>query len=301
MKNLELRQLEYFMAICEELHFTRTAEKLRIGQPTLSYQMKALEDGLGVRLFDRLGKKIAITEAGEILLEHCTKVFANLKCATEQIEELQKVKRGKLVIGALSGDLSHIASKVFLEFHAKYPHVQIQIFSLDDVVEKVKNNEIDFALTLMSRTDESLINIPLYEDEFFLVVRTDHVWSARDEIEFSEIQNIPLILNPKGHCFRQSFDVECISAGIVIQPIIESTDSKSILNLVKEGIGATIISSTLFFLENEGVLKAIKIKNPTIIREVTIVHHKQKYIGSAARGFIEILIKYMKENRALMV
>ncbi|UNJ81403.1 LysR family transcriptional regulator (plasmid) [Bacillus sp. CMF21] len=295
---MDLRQLGNFMALCEEMNFTRTAEKLRIGQPTLSYQMKALEDELGVRLFDRLGKKIAITEAGEILLEHCTNVFANLKSANEQIEELQKVKRGKLVIGALSGDLSHIASMVLIEFHAKYPHIQIQIISLDDVVEKI--NEIDLALTLMPRTDESLTNIPLYKDEFFLAVREDHVWSERDDIEFSEIKNIPLILNPKSHCFRQSLDDECISAGIVIQPIIESTDSRSILNLVKGGIGASIMSCTLFPLENEGVLKAIKIKNPTIIREVTIVHHKQKYIGTAARGFIEILIKYMKENRSLV-
>jgi DNA-binding transcriptional LysR family regulator len=65
------------------------------------------------------------------------------------------------------------------------------------------------------------------------------------------------------------------------------------LNLVKEGIGATIISHTLFSLENEGVMKAIKIKNPAIIREVTIVHHKQKYIGTAAKGFIELLIAYV--------
>ncbi|MFJ5761119.1 LysR family transcriptional regulator [Neobacillus sp. NPDC093182] len=296
---MELRQLEYFMALCEELHFTKTAEKLRIGQPTLSYQMKALEDELGVRLFDRLGKKIAITEAGEILLEHCKKVFENLKFATQQIEELQKVKRGKIVIGALSGDLSLIASKVLLEFHAEYPHVQIQFFSIDDPVEKIKQNEIDLALTIMPRPDDSFIQIPLYEDEFYLVVRSDHAWSAREEIEFREIENIPLILNPIGHCFRKLFADACLSAGIVIQPIIESSDSKAILELVEEGIGATIISSTLFSLENTGRLKAIKITNRAFIKEVSIVHHKQKYIGTAAKGFIEILMNFINENKAL--
>jgi DNA-binding transcriptional LysR family regulator len=296
---LELRQLEYFMALCEELHFTKTAEKLRIGQPTLSYQMKALEDELGVRLFDRLGKKIAITEAGEILLEHCKKVFENLRFATEQIEELQNVKRGKLMIGALSGDLSLIASKVLLEFHAKYPHVQIQLFSIDDPIEKVKQNEIDLALTFMPRPDESFIQIPLYEDEFYLVVRTDHAWAGRDEIEFREIHNIPLILNPVGHCFRKLFADACLSAGVVIQSIIESTDSKAILELVEEGIGATILSSTLFSLENTGSLKAVKISNPAFIKSVVIVHHKQKYIGTAAKGFIEILMNFINENRAL--
>lgn len=296
---MELRQLEYFMALCNELHFTKTAEKLRIGQPTLSYQMRALEDELGVRLFDRLGKKIAITEAGKILLTQCKNVFENLHYATEQIEELQKVKRGKLVIGALSGDLSLIASKVLNEFHAAYPHVQIQLFSIDDAVEKVKQNEIDLALTFMPKPDDSFITIPLYQDEFYLVVRAGHAWSDRDQIEFSEIQNIPLILNPFGHCFRKLIEEACLSAEINLQPIIESTDSKGILDLVEEGIGATIISSTLFSLENTGGLKAIKLINPTLVKEVSIVYHKQKYIGTAAKGFIEILIKFINENKAL--
>ncbi|MFB5195853.1 LysR family transcriptional regulator [Neobacillus sp. KR4-4] len=296
---MELRQLEYFMTLCEELHFTKTAEKLRIGQPTLSYQMKALEDELGVRLFDRLGKKLAITEAGEILLQQCKKVFENLKFATEQIEELQKVKRGKLVIGALSGDLSLIASKVLLKFHEVFPHVQIQFFSIDDPIEKVKQNEIDLALTFMPRPEEGFVQIPLYKDGFYFVARTDHAWSARDEIEFYEIQNIPLILNPIDHCFRKLLTDACLSAGIVLQPIIESTDSKMILDLVEEGIGASILSGTLFSLENTGGLKAIKMTNPDIIKEVSIVHHKQKYIGTAAKGFIEILVNFINENKAL--
>jgi DNA-binding transcriptional LysR family regulator len=169
------------------------------------------------------------------------------------IAELQNVKRGKLVIGALSGDLSLIASKVLLEFHAEYPHIQIQFFSIDDPVEKVKQNELDLALTFMPRPDDSFIQVPLYEDEFYLVVRTDHPWSAGDEIEFRGIQSIPIILNPIGHCFRKLFADACLSAGIVIQPIIESTDSKTILELVEEGIGAAVISSTLFSLENTGV------------------------------------------------
>ncbi|MGM0827662.1 MAG: LysR family transcriptional regulator [Bacillota bacterium] len=292
---MELIQLEHFMALCEEMHFTKTAEKLRIGQPALSYRIKTLEDELGVRLFDRLGKKIAITEAGKIFLEHCKMVFANLESAKEQIEDLQNVKRGKLVIGTLPGYLNLITSTVLLEFHSKYPDVQIQIFCLDDGVKMVIQNEIDLVLTLMPGKDERLTTISLYEEEFFLAVGRDHVWSDRNAIDFKEIERIPLILS---NCFRQSLDAACSAAGIKIQPIIESTDLESILNLVKKGIGATIISKTLFSLENEGELKAIRIINPVIIREVTIVHHKQKHLGTAAKGFIELLIGHV--NRCNM-
>jgi len=294
---MELRQLEYFMAICEELHFTRAAENLGITQPTLSHQMKALEDALGIPLFDRLGKKIAITEAGKILQEQCRKIFSNLKSAYEQIEELQKVKRGKLVVGALPGDLSQLASKLLLEFHHKYPQVQIKIFGLDDVVERVLQNEIDLALTLMAPEDERLTKIPLYNEEFYLTVSYDHPLADRDKVEFEEIKDIPLVLCPINHKCRQLIDAACSSAGFVVQPIIESTDVDSILSLVKAGVGATILSRTLLSLENDGSLKVIKIENPAICKEITIVHHKEKYIGFAARGFIDLLTAYVKESK----
>ncbi|WP_169865143.1 LysR family transcriptional regulator [Sutcliffiella halmapala] len=285
---MELKQLEYFMAICEEMHFTKTADKLGIGQPTLSYQIKALEDELGVRLFDRLGRRIALTEAGEILLEHCHKIFDNIKSATDHLQELQTLNRGRLTIGALSGDLSQIASRALVEFHSMYPHIHLQFYALDDVLKKVKQNELDLALTILPPEDEQLKIIPLYEEEFYLVVHAEHVLANQNEAELKDIQNIPLILNPKDHYFRHWFDIVCAKQGILLDPIIESTDTKAIICLVKEGKGATILSSTLFNLENNGQLRAIRIK-PSLIRTIALVHHKQKHIGTSANIFKNLL------------
>jgi len=297
VKNMELKQLEYFMAICEEMHFTKTADKLGIGQPTLSYQIRALEDELGIRLFDRLGKKIALTEAGKVLLEHSHKIFNTIKSANDQLMELQKLNRGKLIVGALSGDLSHIASMALLEFHSMYPQIQLQFFVLDDVVEKIKQNEFDLALTIMPKEDDRLNIIPLYDEEFYLVVHSCHLFANRNYLELKDIENIPLILNPKDHSFRKWFDGICGKQGIIIEPIIESTDTKSIVSLVKEGRGATILSKTLFNLEDNGQLRAIRIK-PALQRKVTIIHHKEKHIGAAANIFKNLLNSYIeKYNR----
>ncbi|PGS55442.1 LysR family transcriptional regulator [Bacillus sp. AFS041924] len=285
---MELKQLEYFMAICEEMHFTKTADKLGIGQPTLSYQIKALEDEIGIRLFDRLGKKIALTEAGKILLEHSRQIFNTIKGANEQLQELQKLSRGKLIIGALSGDLSHVALLALLEFHSMYPHIQLQFFVLEDVVEKIKQNEFDLALTIMPLEDDGLNIISLYEEEFYLVVHSEHKLANENELDIKDIEKIPFILNPKDHCFRKWFDSVCGKSGIIIEPIIESTDTKSIVSLVKQGIGATIISKTLYHSEDNGQLAAIKI-NPTLQRKITIIHHKEKRIGSAANIFRSLL------------
>ncbi|MGG1678498.1 LysR family transcriptional regulator [Neobacillus sp. NRS-1170] len=294
---MELRELEYFMAICEELHFTRAAEKLGISQPALSRQMRTLEDKLGVRLFDRLGKKIAITEAGEILLEQSGKIFSNIKSVFEQIDELQKVKKGKLIIGAMSEELSQLASEVFLELHRKWPQVQTKIFMSDNIEEKVFRNEIDIALTLMTVENEKLTNIPLYIEEYFLAVSDDHPLADRDIVELEEIRDLSLVLCPINHTCRKLIDAAFASVGFAIQPIIELTEVKSILSLVKAGIGATILPRTLLDSENDGTLKVIKIENPAICKEIAIVHHKEKYIGSAARSFIDLLIAYVKKTK----
>lgn len=295
---MELRQLEYFVAICNELHFTRASEKLGITQPTLSHQIKALEDELGVPLFNRIGKKISITDAGKILLEQSKKTFSNIKSAHEQIEELQKIKRGKLIIGALPGELNQLASTLLLEFHRRYPHVQIKIIGLYDVVDRVIQNEIDLALTIIPSDEENrLEKIHLYHEEFYLAVSDDHLYAKREKVNFEEAVHMPLVLYPTNHKCRQLVDTACTSLGLSVEPSIESTDPECILNFVKAGVGATILSKTLLNLANDGSLKLIKIQNPTLRREIGIVHHKEKYLGYAARGFIELLTLFVKQRK----
>ena len=293
---MELREIEYFLAICDELHFTRAAEKLGISQPALSRQMRALEDKLGVRLFDRLGKKIAITEAGKILKEESDKIFSNIEFIYEQIGELQKVKRGKLVVGVMSGELSKLASLVFLELHRMHPYLQMKIIKLDNIEEKVIQNEIDIALTLLPLENEQLKSIPLYNEELYLAVSFDHHWAKRDIVEFEEIKDIPLVLCPNNYSCRRFIDGVATSKGFDIQPIIELNDAHSILSIVKAGIGATILPNTLLASANTDSLKVIKIVNPIISKEVAIVHHKEKYIGAAARNFIDVLLSHVNEK-----
>ncbi|MFF2876080.1 LysR family transcriptional regulator [Gottfriedia sp. NPDC057991] len=290
---MELRELEFFIAICEELHFTRAAEKLGISQPALSRQIIALEDKLGVRLFDRLGKKIAITEAGKILQEESEKIFTNIKYIYEQIGELQKVKRGKLIIGAMSEELSQLASVIFLEIHRMHPYLQMKIIMSDNIEDRVIQNEIDIALTHLPLENEQLTNIPLYNEEFYLVVPFDHHLAEREKVDFEEIKDIKLVLSPKNHNCRKLIDDAAISMGFVFKPVIELTDVNSILSIVKAGIGATILPNTLLTSENSKTLKVIKIVNPGITKEIAIVHHKEKYIGSAARNFIDLLVAYV--------
>ncbi|PET47233.1 LysR family transcriptional regulator, partial [Bacillus sp. AFS001701] len=136
-------------------------------------------------------------------------------------------------------------------------------------------------------------NIPLYTEEFYLAVPFDHHLAEREKVDLEEIKDIQLVLRPKNHNCRKLFDDAATSMGFVFKPIIELTDVNSILSIVKAGIGATILPNTLLASENAETFKVIKIVNPAISKEIAIVHHKEKYIGSAARNFIDLLVAYV--------
>ncbi|PFH91343.1 LysR family transcriptional regulator substrate-binding protein [Bacillus sp. AFS088145] len=193
----------------------------------------------------------------------------------------------------MSEELSQLASVIFLEIHRMHPYLQMKIIMSDNIEDRVIQNEIDIALTHMPLENEQLTNIPLYNEEFYLVVPFDHHLAEREKVDFEEIKDIQLVLSPKNHNCRKLIDDAATSMGFVFKPIIELTDVNSILSIVKAGIGATILPNTLLTSENSETLKVIKIVNPVITKEIANVHHKEKYIGSAARNFIDLLVAYV--------
>ncbi|WP_309484769.1 LysR family transcriptional regulator [Lysinibacillus boronitolerans] len=120
---MEIRHLHYFMAVCEELHFTKAAEKLGISQPTLSQQIRVLEDELGMPLFDRIGKKIVVTEAGSLLFSYTIEVFNTLQNVKDSIKDLQALEGGQISIGIMPSDLDYRITQLVIDFHQKFPKV----------------------------------------------------------------------------------------------------------------------------------------------------------------------------------
>src|SRR5690625_4827072 len=145
---MELRQLEYFMAVCRELHFTRAAERLGIAQPTLSQQIRLLEHEIGTPLFDRSGKRTAMTEAGEILLRYSYNIFHELSQARDAISELQGLERGSLKIGSLLTAVDYLLPPVVMAFHRSYPNIELSISGLrtGDIYEGLLQNQLDLGI-----------------------------------------------------------------------------------------------------------------------------------------------------------
>ncbi|MGG6311514.1 LysR family transcriptional regulator [Paenibacillus macerans] len=288
---MELRQLECFKAVCQELHFTRAAEILGISQPTLSYQIKLLEDELGVPLFNRIGKKITMTPAGEILSKHSGQIFRSLAAVREELGEWRNMERGELSVAVLIGELNELVSGLLGEFHQSYPKLRIRLHGAEDVVEPLLSEEADFAVTILPIHDERFVQLPLYEEDFYFVARRDHSLAARDQIEFDRIREENVVMFPRTHRCRQLVDAASSAKGFSLQPRIETTTIDSLLLLTRSGAGVTILSKTLLEMSDTRDLCMIPLTRPALTREVGVVYLRDKYLGAAAKAFIELIGK----------
>ncbi|MCM3628363.1 LysR family transcriptional regulator [Paenibacillus glycanilyticus] len=287
---MEIRQLEYFQAICDELHFTRAADKLGISQPTLSYQIKQLEDELEVRLFNRIGKRIALTEAGAILLGHSRSIFRSIAGAREEISELHLMERGTLTIGTLIGEINDMVSGLLVNFHKEFPAINIRLLALEDITNSLLQDELDFALTIFPFDDDRFTKISLYKEEFYFVVHADSPLSHKASITYEEMMQEPIIMFPQTYRCRQLVDTMCTMHGDTLGPVIETSSIGSILTLVQAGSGVSILSKTLLEMNPRPHISMIPIKHPALHREVGIVYLKDRFMGKAATAFINQLV-----------
>ncbi|MFJ8516888.1 LysR family transcriptional regulator [Lysinibacillus xylanilyticus] len=292
---MEIRQLEYFLVLSNELHFTKAAEKLNITQPTLSHQIKVLENELGIPLFDRLGKKIAITDAGKILHEQCTYIFRAIDNTSNQIIELKELKAGKLVIGTLPGELTNLVSDYLLDYHLEYPDLQICINSSDDLLKQFKDNKIDFAMSYKQEyfdyEDEQLQIIPLFTEELLFVAHSEHPLLAFEKIAFQDVLELPLILFPTIHQCRKVIDSAARKEKLHVKPKIETASVQAIFKLVEQNVGATIISKTLCNQYKTNTICERPIYNPQLNREIVLLYRKDKFINFAAKAFIRLMVE----------
>lgn len=293
---MEIRQLECFKTVCQELHFTRASEILGITQPTLSYQIKLLEDELGVPLFDRIGKKISLTAAGHILYKHCFTVFSSLASAREEIGELRRAERGTLSVAVLIGEINEFVSRLMGEFCKDHPKLQLRIFGTADVTDSLIREGFDFGVTILPSEDERFEQISLYEEDFYFVVSNEHPLAGHDAVDFDEIRNQAIVAFPRTHRCRQMIDAVCSVKGHQLEPLIETSTVESVMILLKSGAGASILSKTLLNLYDLEGLAAIPIVNPSLRREVGVTYLKDKYMDSAAREFIELLRQHVRHG-----
>lgn len=287
------------MAVCQELHFTRAAEKLGIAQPSLSQQIRLLEHEIGTPLFDRIGKKTMMTEAGRTLLHHSYNVFHELSQAKAAISEIQGLERGTLKIGALLTVVNYLLPPTVIGFHRSYPNVELSILGLrtGDIYDGLLQNELDLGIVFLPMEHDELESIPLYKENLALAAPVDHPIAEQPFVTLDILKEVPSILLPSTYFMRQLINEKCRSFEFAPRPVMEMTTMESIINMVSKGVGVTILPKAyLEYIDNKQI-RMIPIQDPVLTTQISVVYRKNKYLCAASRVFMEQLITTVKSER----
>jgi DNA-binding transcriptional LysR family regulator len=288
---MHLDRLKIFHAVAKFQSFTRASENLFLTQPGISKHIKILEEFYGTKLFDRLGKKIALTQAGEILYEATKDIFSLLDEAKAKIDDIEGLTTGVIKVGASFTIGTYIVPKFLAQFRDQHPNINVSLdISLSrHIVNKVKRNRLDVGLVGAPPTDEKLISDRILMDELVVVIPNDHKWSRRKKLRPEELAEQPFILSKEGSGTRQTIMDRLKENGVILKNYIEFGNTESVKKAVESGLGISILSKYVVSREAEaGLLAAIPLSKIDLSRGIFLIYHKDKYLTNIMRSFVDL-------------
>ena len=286
---MELRHLRYFLAAAESLHFTRAAEGLGVSQPTLSLQVKELEDELGTPLFDRVGRSVRLTSAGVLFARHAARALREVEAGREALADLQGLRRGTLRVGVTHSFSTPLIPRAVAGFRREHPGVGV-------VVEKtsgraVENGlvagELDLGIAFAPPEAPEVVAETLFEEEVVLIASTGHPLAGRARVKLAELDGLPLVMPSRAFATRRLLDERMREAGVRPSISVEMNDIDSLLEIVRLGDGATVLSRRA--LTDPRGLVTVALTHPKMTRTAALLWHRDASRTTAARAFAEII------------
>lgn len=241
---IDSRQLLAFKTLAETGSFTLAAKQLNLTQSAVSHSIKALEDDLGSPLINRLGRKIHLTEAGDLFLVAADRIHQRMQSVRGELQALNRWGAGRLRIGAGATACQYILPSVIREFRQTFPDSQLSISPnpAEDLMAELRGNEIDLALTLSPLASDDVENRPIFEDHLLFAVAPSHPWAKRKVAPADEIDEQSFVTYSKGGMTFESVQRHFRSEGYTFRKVIELGSMEAIKELVKIGIGVGIIA-----------------------------------------------------------
>jgi DNA-binding transcriptional LysR family regulator len=275
--------------------FTRAADALFLTQPGISKHIKDLEEYYGMRLFDRLGKRVVLTQAGKILYGKTETIFTMIDQVKVEIDEMQGLNRGVLHIGASITIGIYILPGVLRRFKSSYPNINVNLdIALNNqIAEMVIDNSVDIGFLGASVSEDRLKLEPFFKDELVLIVPSNHEWVQRSTIEPHELLRHPFIFSRKGSGTRKIIEERLGQIGITLKNTMEFGNTEAVKKAVEAGLGIAIISKlSLSREEHLGLIRLLRILGVDLQRTFYFAYRKDKYLSNLDKAFLQFIIYY---------
>lgn len=290
--NVTFRQLKVFEAVARHLSYTRAAEELHLTQPAVSMQVRQLEDSAGLPLFEQMGKKVFLTDAGREMYYYSKTIAQQLEEADEVLEQLKGIQRGHLNI-AVASTANYFATRLLANFAKLHEGTtfSLDVTNRESLLRQLENNEKD--IVIMGRPPEGMeLELEAFmENPLVAIAPPDHPLVTEKAIPMSRIQRETFVVREPGSGTRIAMERFFNEKGITLQTGMEMTSNEAIKQAVEAGLGLGIVSVHTMALELETErLVILDIKGFPILRHWYVVHRKGKRLSPIAEAFRQFVL-----------
>lgn len=288
---MTLRHIEFFIAVCENgCNTTKAAQHLHAAQPAVSLALREIESAYGIKLFDRIGKRLSITQAGKRFYEHAKGISLSLQRLED---EMRGWDGGRLRTGASLTIGARFLPGYVKAYQQKYPgaHVQALVAPTEILEKKLLENELDLALIEGIPVSASLCAQSYMKDTLSVLCPPDFPYEAGSTITQDEFRVQKFLLRERGSGAREVFEREIARAGFSVAPVWEAMSTTALMNAVQSGLGVAVLPGQLAQdAVRRGLVKEISVQGLRFERSFSIIRHKEKYITASMKNFAALVI-----------
>src|SRR6266704_117784 len=286
---MEIHQLRYFCAVAEAGSFSRAAEQSHISQPSLSQQILKLEDELGTRLFDRLGRSVRLTELGKTFLPRARAVLRELEAAKGDVVEGKEFTGGPITVGVIPTVAPYFLPPRLTAFSRKFPQVRLTIVEeiTPVLLDRLRSGTIDVAILALPSRGHEFDAFPLLTERLFAVLPQKHKLASRPSLSLKDLRAEPFLLLRDGHCFRDTAVAACDRARLHPQIVFESGQFSSLLSMVGAGMGISIVPEMV--IEKNPPCRYVPIADEQAARTIGTVVLRGRSLNRAHHAFLSPL------------
>jgi len=295
--DFDLRQLEIFSKVVELGSFSKAADAVFLAQASVSERVANLENMVGTKLLDRLGRQIVPTRAGELLYKHALLMLDMKRTATLEIQDFLGLKRGEIHMGGSTIPGEYILPGVIKNFREKYPLMSIALTISDsrEIENRVLEGNLELGIIGSKSVHRALLSNELWQDELVLAVPARHRWAKKKEISIKEISKEPFIMREFGSGTLKIMEDYLRASGVGgikdLEIAARFGTSTAVKEGIKTGLGVSILSARALSTElKTGIIKVLKIKGLSMSRKFYLVRDKRRTMSPLCQAMIDFLL-----------
>ena len=288
---MTVKQLRAFLAVAQSLSFAVAGERLYLSQSALSLTIKALEEGLGGRLFSRNTRNVALTPEGEVLVPLARRLIADWDNAEDELRQRFTLQRGRVTLAAMPSFAGNLLPPILKTFRARYPQVNVTVNDVinDQVLEMVRDGQVELGVAFEPQQGSSLTFTPLYIDRFVAVVPADSPWVDQAQIDWPTLLTQPFITLQRPSTVRVMLEEHLRARDMSLPVEFESHQLATVGRMVASGLGVSAVPALCVGQMRELGARCITLRDPVVERAIGVLTKPGHELSAAAQALFDVL------------